>query len=111
MVQVHIVERWNVFRVRTSAARSRGPKREAVAWPGCGQSGIMHRVMIVPVCLRGLLLSPGQRAVQADRRAVLALVVRAAIVRGRPARRVHGLVPRTVGMAPQVNRTDRKSVV
>lgn len=105
MMQVHVVERWNVFRVRTSTARSRGPKRYAVTGSRCGQSGIMHRVMIVPVCLRRLLLSPGQSAVQADGRAVLPLVVRAAIVRGCATRRVHGLVPSTVGMAPQVKRT------
>lgn len=63
----------------------------------------MHRVMIVPVCLCRLLLSPGKSAVQADGRAVLALVIRAAVIRGRPSWRVHGFVP-TVGMGPQVNR-------
>lgn len=31
MVQMRVVERWDVFRVRASAARSRGPKVEAVA--------------------------------------------------------------------------------
>lgn len=103
MVQVHVVERWNVLGVRTTAARSRGPKAEAVAGSRRGQSGVVHRVVIVPVRLGGLLLSPGQPAVQAHGRAVLALVVRAAIVRGRPSRGVHGLVPRTVGMTPQVN--------
>lgn len=70
-----------------------------------GQSGVMHRVVIVPVCLRGLLLSPGQSAVQAHGWAVLAFIVRAAVVRRRPSRWVHGLVSRAVRMAPQVERT------
>ncbi|TNN54491.1 hypothetical protein EYF80_035329 [Liparis tanakae] len=52
-----------------------------------------------------LLLSAGQPgAVQADGRTVRGLVVRAAIVRGRPTRRVRGLVPSTVGLAAHVKR-------
>lgn len=104
MVQMRVVERWDVFRVRTSAARSRGAKVEAVAGSRWGQSGIMHRVMIVPVWFGRLLLSPGKSAVQAHGRTVLALVIRAAVIRRRPPWRIHGFVP-TVGMGPQVNCT------
>jgi len=113
VVQVHVVERWNVFRVRTATARSRGPERNAVAGPRRGQSGVMHRVVIVPVRLRGrLLLSAGQPgAVQADGRTVRGLVVRAAIVRGRPTRWVRGLVPRTVGLAARGKRAASGLVV
>lgn len=71
----------------------------------------MHRVMIVPVCLGGLLLPPGKPAVQAHGRAVLAFVVWAAVVRRRPARRKHAIISRAVGMASEVERTRAGLVV
>uniref|UniRef100_G3NRK4 Uncharacterized protein n=1 Tax=Gasterosteus aculeatus TaxID=69293 RepID=G3NRK4_GASAC len=87
------------------------PERCTVAGPRRGQSGVMHRVMIVPVRLRGSLLPAGQSAVQADGRTVRGLVVRAAVLRGRPTRRVHALVAGTVGLAPHVKRTAAGLVV
>jgi len=71
----------------------------------------MHRVMIVPVCLSGLLLPPRDPAVQAYRWAVLAFVVRTVVVRGRPAWWIPTLVPRTVRVASQVERTGPGLVV
>lgn len=49
------------------------------------------------------MLLPGQAAVQAHRWTVLALIVRAVVVWGRPARHIHRLVPGgAVGMGPHV---------